>query len=216
MKKIILPLVVVGIITTACDDGSPPHPPPPPPPTTTIEPPPPPPPPEPKDYISISRVPRLVKEYREFPITWECWRDPEYVATYCPWGCAGGKDPMFPLDAAEMLEYAMMGMALDAARIRFIDKLLMDDGITPEPNRRCNPAHRQHRPEFCGRTNVRKVYASQLRAEIAVNLELAAELRKMAQQDPVRQICGYDSIKGWCQCRNKHGGARKNCENGED
>jgi hypothetical protein len=196
MKKLLLQFVVVGIVSAACDDGSPPPPPPPPPPTTTI-PEPPPPDPQPKDYINLQRVDNLVREYKAFPITYQCWRDPEYVTVYCPWGCADGSDPMFPLSANDMLEFAMDGMTLDANRIRFIDALLMDDGVTPEPNRRCNPDHAQHKPEFCGRSNVRKTREAALRAEIEVNLALAEEFREMAQQDPVREVCAYDSIKGW-------------------
>jgi hypothetical protein len=211
MKKLLLQFVLVGIVSAACDDGSPPPPPPPPPPTSTIPiPPPPPPGPEPKDYINLQRVDNLVKQYSEFSITWQCWRDPEYVARFCAWACAGGSDPIFPLTANEMLEFAMDGMTLNSKRNDFIEDLVMDDG-TPRVNRRCNPDHAQHRPEFCGRSEVRKTREAQLGAEIEIQIALAEELRAMAQQDPIREACPYDSIKGFCECRNENGGpAREN------
>jgi hypothetical protein len=205
MKKILLQLVVVGIIFAACDDGSPPPPPPPPPPTTTI--PEPPPMPQPKDYVNLLRVDRLVKEYHDFPVTHKCWRDPEYVAIYCPWACADGSDPVFPLTAEEMLAFSEYGRALHDACIDIAHDL-------PKVNRRCNPDHPQHQPGFCGRSEVRKTREAALRADIEINIALAQELRFIAQQDPVRQICEYDSIKGFCYCRNKYGGAAKKIEGG--
>jgi hypothetical protein len=170
--------------------------------------------PELNDYIALQRVDNLVDEYAAFPIARRCWHDPEYVARYCPWACADGSDPVFPLSANEMLEFAMMGMALEAGRIRFIDALLMDNG-EPKPNGRCDPEHAQYHPEFCGRSNVRKVKEAQLAAEIEINLALAEELRELAQKDGIRKVCEYDSIKGWCECRNENGGPRSRCENGD-
>lgn len=205
MRRRLLLFVVVGVFTAGCN-GSPPPPPPPPPPTTTI-PPPPPIVPEPKDYVNLQRVERLIEQYTDYPITWQCWRDPLYVATHCSWACLDGDDPVFDMTVGDMIEFAGDGMLLDAKR----ESIILD---LPKVNRRCNPDHPEHEPGFCGRSKVRKTREAALHAEIEIAVALAEELREVAQQDPIREVCQFDSIRGHCECRNKHGGPGQQCENG--
>jgi hypothetical protein len=230
MKKLLLLFVVVGIVSAACDDGSPPPPPPPPPPTTTIPPPPPPPEPgpEPKDYYHLNRAGTydaewyncgthtgMVFEICQKLCPWKCWRDPQYVSQYCPWGCADGIDPLFDLTAAEMFAFGETGLELHEAALRWMTKL-------PEENRRCDPASPIYDPRFlnddgkCTRSNVRKTAYpdgslpafKKWEAAHAEHSAQASTFRHVAQNDPIREIYAYDTIKGWCQRRNKHGGPR--------
>ncbi len=131
----------------------------------------------------------LTVEFERYPITWQAWRDPEHVSIYCPWACADGPEPIFPLTVYEMYEFAMDGKELERQRKNLIHDL-------PIVNRRCSAI-----PAFCGRSNVRKTRVESLRAEIEVQIALAEELREIAQKDPIREVCPYDSIKGLCECR---------------
>jgi hypothetical protein len=200
--------------------------------------PPPPPKADPKDYYTLTRAGTykedakhcdehtgMVQEICWDLCPWACWRDPEYVAMYCGWGCADGSDPMFPLNQAEMEEFAETGLALNQEGERWMQRL-------PKVNRRCNEDHPEHDPAFCGRSGVRKNdYVESViefvdrggneqtrtvpgrkppfkiwREKFTAHSDKANVFRDLAQADPVRSVCAYDSIKGWCQCRNKNGG----------
>ena len=125
------------------------------------------------------------------------WRDPEYVLNHCAW--AVGTNAFFPMTQVEMEDFVEEGFQLDA----LVRQLIMDLPIT---NKRCNPNHAQYHPDFCKKSNVRKARLKAFLLEWNPHLDKATELREVAQEDPVRQICEYDGIKKWCQCRNEHGG----------
>lgn len=184
-----------------------------PPPTTTVPPtttttiPEPPPGPPPSDYVHIKRTPHIVEELEiqlQFA-TWAGWRDPEYVADHCAWGCADGADPLFDVTASEMAAFAETGRHLVVE-----GRDLQDD--LPIENRRCDPNNPKYDPRFldengkCTRSNVRKVRMTDYRTRLDGHMAIAVDMRDVAQGDPIRQTCAYDSIKGWCTCRNDAGG----------
>lgn len=140
---------------------------------------------------------------------WACWRDPEWVATYCSWGCSDGEDPVFDLTAEDMLAFSKRGLELNRQGEKWMAKL-------PTMNRRGDPSHPEYNPRFEGRSEVRKnPYPNgedpaykKWRAEFDAHLAKANEMRDAAQARPIRENCAYDSIKGWCQCENKARGGQ--------
>jgi hypothetical protein len=120
------------------------------------------------------------------------WRDPEYVLGHCPWSV--GVNAFFPMTRAEMEAFAAKGEELNGR----VEDLIRDLPIT---NRRCNPNHAEHHPDFCEKSNVKKSRLDAFLSEWNPHLEEATELRDIAQEDPIGQICEFDSIKGWCECR---------------
>jgi hypothetical protein len=138
----------------------------------------------------------------------ECWRDPQYVAVHCPWGCLDGSDPLFDFTADEMFKFGELGLELHDAGKHWMERL-------PKMNRRGDPTHPDYDVRFEKRSDVRKTNYPDGRVPpfkiwqeaFAVHRAQAYVFRDIAQTDPVRDICGYDSTRGWCQCRNKYGGA---------
>lgn len=181
-------------------------------------PPPPPPSPSPEDYYMLSHAGTYVedavncKEHSGMVMDvcqslcpWACWRDPEHVAIHCPWGCLDGSDPLFDLTADEMLRFSQVAQELHDAGKRWMRRL-------PRVNRRADPSHPEYDPRFEKRSDVRKtVYPDGRVPEFklwqeahAAHRSQAYAFRYAAQSDPIREICAYDSIRGWCECRNKY------------
>ena len=63
-------------------------------------------------------------------------------------------------------------------------------------NKRCEDNER-----FCSRTEVRKEYWNPYEEELKKHRAWANLNRELAQADPLAN-CEFDSVKGWCQCRN--------------
>ena len=173
---------------TVCN-GEPP-PPPPPPPTTTIPIPPPPPVPQPDDYITITRAGEigercvtstgLLQElcFSEQILSNDGIRNPDYALTHC---CSmlPGDWPFTVLTrngvcASPEVE---LNRVVHADLLAYVGRLQM-------VNRRCAVSHPQHKPEFCGRTEVRKEFFEDWRNDF---LEPALVVSS-----------GLNGIKGWC------------------
>jgi hypothetical protein len=201
MRKL-LAIVVVGVILVGCN-GSPPPPPPPPPTTTTSttttvpE-------RQPEDYITLSRGARIIHDV-DIESRSDIYlsihsgvRDEEYAASYCG---SIVKD-VLGLSADELRAMATEGRALIVQWERKWRRNLSTI------NKRCETDERFCPPDNpkVWRSEVLKKnwtpYVERLRHHRAqANLN-----RVLAQLDPVREVCDYDALTGWCDCRNKHGG----------
>jgi hypothetical protein len=149
---------------------------------------------DPSDYISKGRAEDILAKMEDsrsdiYVGTYSGWRDEEHVAVHCAWAC----EEYFDKTPAEMAAFAETGRALGVRQGHFKDNLV-------KINKRCDQDER-----FCDATEVAKVnwdpYAEKCRAHRTV----ANWHREVVRGDP---LCTdpYDSIKGWCECRNKVGG----------
>jgi len=212
-KQLLFVWICFVLLVSTCDNSKPPDiVDPPDPTTTTTTEPPAPSDPQPSDYYTLERagtyVPGavhcrehtgMVRTICEDLCPWACWRDPAYVVNNCPWSCADGSDPMFDLTELQMHRFASRGLDLNAAGDNWMRKL-------PVVNRRCASDSR-----FCGRSEVRKAdyppgispAYKQWRSAFEAHKTEAYRMRDTAQADPISETCAYDSVAGWCQCRNK-------------
>lgn len=151
---------------------------------------------DPSDYVSKSRAKRILEKMRDsrsdiWLDAWSGWRDEEYVAVRCAWGC----EEYFDKTPSEMEAFSVVGMKLLQRQAGFKSNLGKVNRLCPEDAR------------FCEVTEVATKswdpYAEKCRAHRTV----ANWHREVAQQDPLAKECDpFDSIMGWCQCRDKPGG----------
>lgn len=173
---------------------------------------------DPSDYVAAARVESIVF-YRTHEweglfayamnLTWAGSRDLRDVVRRCPaWGSA-----LLGYDDATFLEAADSGELLGQETNRFIRKFWLRD----EPhndrnksgeyivNKRCDPDHEQHAPEFCGRTNVRKDVFNEFTKRLLAYNGWANGLRATAQECRWDDMGAFDSIIGWCGRMNAWG-----------
>ncbi len=143
----------------------------------------------PEDYLRIERAVSEAKfldsnDQRVYNV-FAGWRDPEYMALRCP------QDVKFlGVSFQELMLFSDIGKALNTSVERLISDL-------PIVNERC-----MNQSDFCKRSEVKKARFSAFMDEWKPHLEEATRLRVRAREHPVWETCGYDSLKGFCQCLN--------------
>lgn len=148
--------------------------------------------PQPEDYIALDRAENIihnveVESRSEIYLSiWSGVRDEEYAATNCGTAVAG----VFNMNSNQLFEMAAAGRDLiDQWENRW-------KGNLSAVNRRCEENER-----FCSRTNVRKEYWNPYEDQLKAHRAQANLNRENAQKDPLA-ACNFDSVAGWCQCRN--------------
>lgn len=192
--------------------------------TTTSPEPPPPDGPKSSDYIKIVRAPvilagnfGLIAATQE--LSWAGWRDPLQVLTRCPWAF-GGDEPYLGMSREQAVVFAAEGAAL----VRRAEDNFIPRFETATKNKRCNPNHAQHHPDFCEVLNIRKSVYSPFgalgdidtpRGVFWHHLDRANAMRNRAGRchDAIRAAGGkaYDSIAGWCSAMNGLGWRSEDC-----
>lgn len=153
--------------------------------------------PQPGDYVALEDVPAILRKLADsrpnigyFACAFANWRDPAYVAVHCSWACG----EIFDYSPAEMVVFSMEGQLL----VEEMQSLVAD---LPKANRRCANGNE----DFCSVSKVRKARLEAYKAAVRPHNFKASEWRDIAQRDPIRATCAYDSIRGWCECRNAEG-----------
>jgi hypothetical protein len=150
-------------------------------------------------YVKTKDVQDILKKIRDsrphlgyFADAYANWRDPKYVATHCTWALDG---EVFDISREEMLAFSEEGQTLVHEMEDIIEHL-------PIVNRRCDFSHPQHHIDFCQVSNVRISRLEAYKSAVRPHNIKAYEWRGIAQRDPIREVCAYDGIRGWCQCVN--------------
>jgi len=156
-----------------------------------VEPAPPPGDAQPADYVNLDRVPSIVHnlEIELAYMIWQAHRDPLYVVGYCPW-VFEEQPTFFPFTLAEMEAWANSYPKLQSEAAYMVSNL-------PVVNKRCEEGN-----AFCGRSNVRKERLNEFMNKWESAKFISNDLRVIAGTDPILATCPYDSIIGWCECRN--------------
>lgn len=135
--------------------------------------------PEESFYLRLSRAKELADQL-EIDLqenAWAGWRDPDYVASYCP--------DVAPLPASDVLKkFADEGAELDVEGAGILTRLELEHSKHP------------------GRSVVRKVVWVEFNTRLQDHLDYARDLRNLVKNEPGAGV-SYDSIKGWCEYKRK-------------
>jgi hypothetical protein len=131
----------------------------------------------------LARAENLAKELetRQQYMIWGGVRDAQYAATHCD---QITKD-ILGVTSNWLNEFADRGQELYKEADAYLGGLEVEH------------------PEHPGRSLVRKDNWKEFNRRYNQHLDTAGVLRLKAQADPIRQTYAYDSLKGWCQARNK-------------
>ncbi len=153
--------------------------------------------PDPADYLNMDRVEAIIngsagQQSLLAGMTWAGWRDPLNVASNCP-----DDVEYIGFDNAQELEdFGNTGLGLTREG---------EDFMIPQMrkvNRRCRETHPQHRPAFCGRSEMTKTRLAEYRVRLDPHKERSNVMRVLAGRctATLRANGGYayDSIAGWC------------------
>lgn len=156
---------------------------------------------QPEDYITLGRGERIIYdvdvESRSgiWLSIWSGVRDEEYVARYCP----DIAEEVLNMSAEELVAMAAHGRVL----IRQWENKWRNNLSTI--NWRCETDERYCPPDNpdLWRSNVLKKNWDPYLAELRLHRARAGLNRALAQEDPQAAHCSFDSIAGWCLCRNR-------------
>jgi hypothetical protein len=141
-------------------------------------------------------------------LTWAGNRDVLNSLRKCPWAYPD----VFVMTANEAREFAVASEELGQRVDGFIRKMWVQDDPgnertreegQPKPNKRCDPSHAQHHPDFCEVTDVKKDVFSVFKVELVAHNDRANGLRGFAHQCRYDEMSAFDSISGWCDSINK-------------
>jgi hypothetical protein len=151
---------------------------------------------DPKDYITLGKGARLINDVEADSRTdlyhgiWTNYRNPRDAALRC----GSLIQPTFGISASQLLDLANDGL----------DNLTKwNDRPKPpwrEKLQRENRRAAEH-PEFEGYTGVRKEYWQPFEDKLRAQKTEIDRLTAIAQGLPLRQICAYDNLAGWCGCK---------------
>ena len=148
---------------------------------------------QPSDYISLRRVPDIVNNLtNELQYLWfQAHVDPLHVVTHCSWIFTEEPDFFF-MSRSQMENWALiyLGVKTEAEYMQ---------ANLPIVNTRCDTLG----GEWCEKSKVRKSRYEPFNTTWSEYKRDAQALRLQAITDPILNTCEYDSIKGWCTCRNK-------------
>lgn len=153
---------------------------------------------EPSDYILLARAQEVIDELNPKlqQNAWAGWRDIVEVYTNCSWALRPNTEALFPFTHSEMMELAKVGAGLDQEGAGFLARL-------PETNRRCAEEHPDHKPEFCGRSDVLRARLSEFRERLEAHLATATSLSDGLKGQP-GYGSAWNSIKGFCEYQNRN------------